>query len=183
MPAPKVEDRVLTHGRITLRPLTIEDVSPRYLNWLADPDVNRWLETRWEEQTRQKVVAFVSKCSVDGSTLWGIFAEDAGHIGNIKLSQAHPRHSYAEVSYFIGQRDQWGKGYATTAVKLVCEYAFKALRLHRVQAGCYGGNKASARVLKKSGFSSEGQMHRQLKTEHGWDDHHMFGRICEQVVL
>jgi hypothetical protein len=32
---------------ISLRLVVLEDCTPRYLRWLQDPEVNRYLETRW----------------------------------------------------------------------------------------------------------------------------------------
>lgn len=176
-------DLCLEHGRLSLRPLTQDDVTDRYVGWLNDPEVNRFLETRWETQTAAKVADFLAGIHASGSYLWGMFVPDAGHIGNIKLGPIRPHHACADCSYFIGERSQWGRGYATTAVKLVCEFGFRKLRLHRIQAGCYGGNKGSQRVLRKAGFAFEGQSHEALRTENGWDHHMLFGRVAHGITL
>jgi len=34
-------------GQVTLRPVTLADVTPAYVAWLNDPEVNRYLETRF----------------------------------------------------------------------------------------------------------------------------------------
>lgn len=176
-------DLLLERDRLTLRPLTQEDVTDRYVGWLNDPEVHRWLETRWETQTAAKVAEFLAGVHASGSYLWGMFVPEVGHIGNIKLGPIRQHHECADCSYFIGERSQWGKGYATAAVKLVCEFGFKKLRLHRIQAGCYGGNKASQRVLRKAGFAFEGTSQRALKTPNGWDHHEHYGRISEGILL
>lgn len=164
-----------------LRPLTKDDVGPTYLGWLNDPEVNRWLETRWTEQSIPKILAYIARNYAEGSHLWAI--EVGGkHIGNIRLSHADAVHSHSDIAYFIGERSEWGRGHATRAVKLVANYAFK-LGIHRVQAGAYEGNVASQRVLKKAGFALEGRLHRALKTDNGWADHFLFGRVKEQVSL
>jgi [ribosomal protein S5]-alanine N-acetyltransferase len=176
-------ERTLTDGVVSLTPITTKHVTPAYVAWLNDPHVNRWLETRWEAQTLDAVRAYVQTALADKRVHLFAIEVEGKHIGNIKLGPVNERHSNADISYFIGERTYWGHGHATRAVKLICDYAFNALKLHRVQAGAYEGNNASKRVLTKAGFSFEGRLRRALKTEHGWADHHVYGRCCEQVAL
>ncbi len=168
--------------QVVLRSLTHDDVTARYVAWLNDPEVNRWLETRHTEQTIERVRTFVKDCNdATGSHLWGITI-DGKHIGNIKLGPINPIHSYADLSYFIGDREEWGKGYATDAVRIAVKLGF-AMGLHRIQAGVYGQNHASRRVLRKAGFAVEGFHVRQLKTANGWDDHFWYARLAESNVM
>ncbi len=167
---------------VVLRPLTIDDCTEQYVAWLNDPEVNRWLETRHTIQDIDTVRAFVRNNTLPDRHLFAIIVESK-HIGNIKLGPIHPVHSYADVSYFIGDREEWGKGYATQAVKQVCEFGFRKLGLHRIQAGLYGANEASRKVLRKAGFSVEGCWRRQLKTTNGWDDHWWYARLSEANIL
>ena len=39
------------------------------------------------------------------------------HIGNIKLGPINFIHKRGETSYFIGEKELWGKGYTTLAIK------------------------------------------------------------------
>ncbi len=171
----------LADGPVTLRPLTKDDVGPRYLGWLNDPEVNRWLETRWTKQDEATIRNYLVRQDAAGAHLWAIMV-GGKHIGNIKLGPVDGAHSHADVSYFIGERSEWGKGHATRAVNLVVSFAWKK-GIHRVQAGAYERNIASHRVLKKAGFALEGRLHRALKTENGWCDHFLFGRVHDQVSL
>jgi RimJ/RimL family protein N-acetyltransferase len=169
-------------GEVTLRPVTLADCTQRYVDWLNDPDVSRWLETRYEVQTLDKVKAFWKEQQKKDRAFLAICV-DGQHIGNLKIGPVHPVHNFADISYFIGERAQWGKGYATSAVKQACLMAFKDKRVHRLQAGVYGRNEASKNVLRKAGFAYEGALCRQLKTEHGWDDHHWYGRLSNGSAL
>ncbi len=166
----------------TIRPLTVKDCTQRYVDWLNDPEVSRFLETRWQAQTLETITAFVKANTLPDRHLFAICIGDL-HIGNIKLGPINSNHSYADVSYFIGDRAHWGKGHATQAVKLVSEFGFKNLRLHRLQAGVYARNQASQKVLRKAGFSNEGVWYRQLKTENGWDDHIWYARMAGGSAL
>lgn len=60
----------------------------------------------------------------------------------------------AEVGYWIGE-PFWNKGIATKAVELITGYAFNTLHLHRLFAGVFDTNPASAKVLSKAGYTLE----------------------------
>lgn len=69
----------------------------------------------------------------------------------------------AELGYWVGV-PYWGQGYATEAASAVVGFAFSALGLHRVHAGVFSRNKASAKVLRKVGLKREGRLrHHHLK--------------------
>lgn len=168
-------------GKIQLRTIEPSDCTQEYLNWLEDPQVNRFLETRWEKQDLPKIRAFVEDMrSSTHSCRFAIIAlPQKKHIGNIKVGPIHPHYSHADVSYFIGDRSSWGKGYATEAIRLVTEWAFTELGLHKVQAGVFDENIGSIKALQKAGFSQEACFKENLTSPVSgkYCDHLMFGRI------
>jgi RimJ/RimL family protein N-acetyltransferase len=167
--------------KVTLRLVTMEDCSERYVSWLRDVEVSRYLETRWAEQDLDSVRAFVgSMIDSAHSYLFAIVENERElHVGNIKIGPIQERHSYADISYFLGDRTVWGKGLATEAIRLVTFIAFERLGLHRVQAGLYEGNVGSSRALEKAGFTLEGRMKKQLRGPDGWEDHLWYGLLRE----
>lgn len=174
----------LVRDDVRLRLVELSDCGDRYVSWLLDPDVNRYLETRWAEQTLDTVRSFVSSMIASpDSYLFAIFVADQ-HIGNVKLGPVESRHLYADVSYFIGERSAWGKGYATTAVRLATRFGFERLGLHRVQAGFYESNVGSQRVLEKAGFLYEGRLKSKLRQsrDSAWEDHLWYGALRESWV-
>jgi [ribosomal protein S5]-alanine N-acetyltransferase len=173
-----LEDR-FQGARVTLRLVTLDDCSERYVEWLEDPEVNRYLETRWSRHTLDSVRSFVSeKLSSLDSYLFAILERaNQAHVGNIKIGPIHPRHAFADVSYFIGDRASWGRGLATDAIKVVTRIGFERLGLHRVQAGLYAGNVGSRRALEKAGYVFEGCLKGQLRTADAWEDHVCYGLL------
>ena len=89
--------------------------------------------------------------SSENNILYGMIL-DQKHIGNIKIGPINWNHMAADVGYFIGSRDAWGKGLATEAVRRVTEFAFEELKLNKCNAGVYSGNPGSIRVLEKAGY-------------------------------
>lgn len=58
-----------------------------------------------------------------------------------------------DVSYMIGDEASRGRGYATEALKAMCEIAFGELGVDEVVARILPGNDASKRVALRGGFS------------------------------
>lgn len=166
----------------TLRLVTMEDCSERYAAWLADPEVNRYLETRFRPQPLGAVRDFVAGLLTDpASYLFAICDRtDDRHVGNIKVGPIHPEHRHADISFFIGERDRWGRGLAADAIRSITQIGFERLGLHRLQAGAYSGNEGSRRALLKAGYQEEGRFRRQLLGPEGWEDHLWFALLREE---
>jgi RimJ/RimL family protein N-acetyltransferase len=176
----------LKGGGVDLRLVTLDDCTPRYLAWLDDPEVNRFLETRWREQSLGSVREFVAAMlESENDYLFAIeHAASRTHIGNIKVGPVNRNHFHADVSYFIGEKQYWGKGYATEAIALATQFAFERLKLNRVQAGLYQENAASGRALEKVGYVLEGTFRRQLRTASNgeWQDHLWYGLLKDEWI-
>jgi RimJ/RimL family protein N-acetyltransferase len=54
-------------------------------------------------------------------------------IGLVALTGAEAETGGAELDLYIGEKDCWGKGYGTEAIRLICRYGFDRMRLHRIQ--------------------------------------------------
>ena len=65
--------------------------------------------------------------------------------------------SQAELGYWIGV-PFWGNGYATEAAGAVIAYGFQKLKLERIFASHFKGNRQSGRVLQKIGMRHEGSV-------------------------
>jgi RimJ/RimL family protein N-acetyltransferase len=56
----------------------------------------------------------------------------------------------------IGEKDCWGKGYGTAALREVLRVAFAEMKLHRVYLHAFPGNARGMRCYEKCGFRREG---------------------------
>lgn len=94
--------------------------------------------------------------------------EYAGNIGLVPETDVYRKS--AELGYFIGE-PFWNKGITTEAIKHICEFAFQNLDIIRIHCGVYEYNKASQRVLEKSGFEKEGVFKKAIfKKSRIWDE-------------
>ncbi len=78
-------------------------------------------------------------------------------IGYCRLTVTDWRVSSAEMGYFLHQQ-AWGQGFATEAGEALLALGFLELPLHRITAGCWSANMASARVMEKLGMRREGYL-------------------------
>ena len=74
------------------------------------------------------------------------------------------------LSYKI-DRTLWGRGYGAEAIGAAADWAFRVLKLHRVEANIMPRNLASRRAAEKAGFEEEGLSRRYLKINGVWEDH------------
>jgi len=68
----------------------------------------------------------------------------------------------AWVGIGLGERDYWGNGYGTDAMRLMLRYAFTELNLHRVTLGVFEYNTRAQQSYKKAGFTLEGRLRSEL---------------------
>jgi len=167
--------------RVSLRPVTLADVGERYRGWLNDPDVNRYLETRFSVWTLDSIEGFVrSKRTADGEFLLAICLPAGGeHIGNLKIGPINPHHRYADLSLFIGEKQHWGRGLATEAIRLASGFAFGSLGLHKLEAGAYAANAASIRAFERCGYKREGLRRGHFMSDGRWTDMVLLGLLAE----
>ena len=144
--------------RLLLRSMTVADVSQDYVDWLNDPEVNRYLEVRHAVQTLEGCKSYVAGMeSSEADFLFGVFLLETGrHIGNTRLGFINSRHQRAQLSLFIGDRSCWGKGYATEIIRAVTAWGFETQGLEKIDAGCYAENLGSLRAFLKCGYQVEG---------------------------
>lgn len=76
----------------------------------------------------------------------------------------------AFVGLEIGNRNDWGKGYGTDAMKIMLRFAFTEINLRRVTLNVFEYNPRGIRSYEKVGFQHEGRTRGALlKDGQRWD--------------
>jgi [ribosomal protein S5]-alanine N-acetyltransferase len=168
---------MLRSERLVLERFTPEFITDAYVRWMNDPEVRRWLVSGAAgETTRADLQAYVA--SIPPDAIQFAMLHQGTHIGNIKIYDWDPEHRRMEVGYLVGERECWGRGFATEAVRRVVDFCFDDLRLHKMTSGCFAGHEASARVLMKAGFTLEGTLRDHFLIAGRWIDFRRFGRVA-----
>jgi len=161
---------VIAGERIRLEPPRRE-YAATYIRWFADRLVTRYLVVRYPPSLKKEEEWLEQVASDPDGVLWAMArATDGALIGSVGLDKIVWRHRHADLGYAIGERDQWGKGFATEAVKLATAYAFLELGLEKVLAGVVAPNEASRRALERNGYKQCALFRRDRYVEGRWHD-------------
>lgn len=168
--------------RLYLRGLTPEDAQGNYLRWMNDPEVTRFLESRYKPHTEASLRSYIEKISADPDYVFCAICtkDDHRHIGNIKLGPIDWNHRRAESGLLIGEKDCWGQTYAIEAYKIMARHAFFTLNLNKITTGAYAAHEASVKVCLRCGFIEEGRRRGHIFFEGEYSDLVVFGTLREE---
>lgn len=157
----------LSSEKTALRPIALSDSSAAYLSWMNDREVTKGLETGIFPTTKEDLDSFLKSitASKNNVMLAIVDRESDTHIGNIKLGNINWIHRHAELGILIGEKKFWGKGHGTEACKLVVDYAFAQLNLHKVWLAVFSDNPGAYNIYHKMGFREEGRLREHVFTE------------------
>lgn len=163
---------VLNTDRFELRELGVDDVSQRYVDWLNDPQVNRFLEVRHQTNSLESLKTFIGDIVKSADDfMFGIFTRDTHrHIGNIRLGPINRQYRRAVTGLLIGELDWWGKGVALEVIQVVSDWGFAAQNLHKIEAGCYSTNMASVTAFTRAGYREQGRLKEHFIDQGNWVD-------------
>ena len=147
----------LESERLYYYPISLNHCSQRYVDWLNDPKVYQFLETGGD-YTMSKLKNYLSEiCKNPQIFFWGIHKKENGkHIGNIKIDPINTKHGYGEYGILMGDKIEWGKGYAFEASMTVIDFSFNILRLRKMCLGVVNENYPAMNLYNKLGFKVEG---------------------------
>lgn len=153
---------------IYLTPLSMDDISEKYVEWLNDPVVCRDNSHGSVRNTLARTTDYVE--SVQNSETTMAFAirlkSSAEHVGNVSLQKIDRGNESAELAILIGEKAAWGLGVGTDAYRLLIDYGFNELNLNRICSGQTTRNSAMIRVCEKVGMKKEGVL-RQAMVKNG----------------
>ncbi|MGP4071751.1 GNAT family N-acetyltransferase [Piscibacillus sp. B03] len=154
--------------RIYLRKLSKDDIKTLY-KWHNDVEVFTNMRSSLDLYNHDELEEFYDKIK-EGKSFIIVDQESQQEIGNISLVGLNFRQRHAEVLLLIGEKDYWGQGYGKEAFKLLLNYAFNELNLHRVSLKVFSFNQKAFQMYEKFGFQVEGKL-REAFFRHGeWHD-------------
>lgn len=142
--------------RLYLRPLEEEDID-RCLVWINDPEITAMVALRFPFNRAREREWFATLYKDDRNIALAIVLKDGDrHIGNCGLHQIAYPNRHAQFGIMIGEKEEWDEGYASEASRLILDYGFDQLGLHRISLQVYAYNLRAQRVYEKLGFTREG---------------------------
>jgi ribosomal-protein-alanine N-acetyltransferase len=138
----------------------MEDADVIFDKYAQDPDVTKyltWRPNRSVRETREFLQASLAAWREGRAYHWTIVRkEDQELMGMINAKVEN--HKW-EVGYVLA-RAYWGKGYMTEALRKLVAWALEQPEISRIWSVCDIENRASGRVMEKSGMRREGTLPR-----------------------
>lgn len=156
---------------VRLAALDIEKVPEIWARWNRDSEYQQLLD--WGPSkiyTMSQIKEWLEK-SGSRSCCFSIHSlEDDQVIGFVELDGLNFTGGDGWVGIGIGERDFWGKGYGTDAMRVLLRFAFEELNLNRVSLNVFEYNERAIKSYQKIGFQIEGRQRQALnRFDRRWD--------------
>jgi RimJ/RimL family protein N-acetyltransferase len=170
-------------GKLTvLREFRTSDLDD-YLSVAGDDRVTTWMafDSYDRAKAEQNLAGIVDRSVLENRPDYMLAVtrpDDDRVIGFGRIAPSGPW--TAKLGYAIGA-DHWGRGYATDAARALLRFAFDSLDRHRVTAAIGPENEASIAVVKRIGFTYEGQLRDHVFTNGAWRDSRLYSLLEDEL--
>lgn len=148
---------VVRGERVLLRPVQPRDKEDR-LAYGRDPEFHRAVGGDPERAGRPLTDADVERwyAQLRGEALYWVVEAGGRMVGTARLHAVDTRHRRARYAVGLFAPEHRGRGLGAETTRLVLEYAFRVLRLHRVELRVLEFNTRAIRTYERCGFVREG---------------------------
>ncbi|MDD2228142.1 MAG: GNAT family protein [Candidatus Cloacimonetes bacterium] len=172
-------------SRIYLRALEPEDYTIT-IKWRNDEEITKALGGNhfFVSQAREKIWV-EDKSLNDGYNIYLAIClrEDGKMIGFTSINNIDCRNLKAEWGgTIIGEKDFWGKGYATEAAKLMLDYLFEQYPMHKCYGYCLEDHKITEKMLLSLGFTLDGLVRDDVYKDGEFKSKLLFSILKEEYV-
>jgi RimJ/RimL family protein N-acetyltransferase len=165
---------LLEGKNLNLRIVEKEDL-PLVAEWFNDPNFSGRFDPIDSQQSRTEIEKKYGNLSSEEK--WFIIEKKDGT--KIGFIGHFPDRNNLEIGYALIPSER-GKGYGTEAVLVMVDYLFLSKNIVRIQAGTNVENKASQKVLEKTGFQKEGINRKILFVRGKWTDFYNYSILREE---
>ena len=175
---------MLSSNRLQFRKMAENDIE-KYHSWRNDVDVMKTTSPSLDLNSLNETRHFVENIILNSTSSKSYIIEEIeGNtaIGVTSLINIDPKNRNAECIIDIGEKGVWGKGYGTEALKILLEYAFLELNLHRVSLRVFSLNEKAIHIYNKLGFMKEGVIRESLYRDGKWHDIIIMGVLKREYL-
>lgn len=150
---------MFTGKLVRLVALDIENDSKMLAEWFQDSEFQRlWNSEVALRYNPAQIKTYLEDEIVRAHMFMIERLEDGRKIGQIDLSGFNWTVGNAWVGIGIADRELWGMGYGTDAMRILLRYAFEELNLKRVTLNVFDVNPRGIASYEKAGFRHEGRI-------------------------
>ncbi|MBC7262948.1 MAG: GNAT family N-acetyltransferase [Chloroflexi bacterium] len=155
--------------KVRLRAIERSDI-PTFVRWFNDREVTRYLNRHEPMSMAEEERWFERQVEHPDGIIYAIETMDGIHIGNIGLHGINWKNRSATLGIIIGEKDYWGQGYGSDAIRTLLSVAFEEMNLNRVELVAFDFNARAIRCYEKCGFTVEGREREVLFREGKYHD-------------
>lgn len=168
---------------LILREIMPEDTDAIYAIF-SDDEVTRYYDLvtmRRRKEAEELIDFFDQRFESESMIRWGITRKaDDVVIGTCGYVLLHKHRG--EIGYDL-RRSEWRKGIMSEAIDAIVDFGFHEMGLQRVEALVMPENVASARLLRKLGFTEEGTLRDYDHFKSAFHDMRCFSLLKQEYVL
>lgn len=163
-------NRTLESDRLYLRPLVSEDSDFYYSNMMNE-EVRRLTGTQ-RIFTKQMIENYIEETQNESDRvhLLIVLKEEDLIIGEVALQDIDYVNRNSNIRVALFNEADFSKGFGTEALKLLLNYGFGVLNLHRIELNVYSYNARAIKAYEKLGFIQEGIQREVLYYNHQYHD-------------
>lgn len=152
------------------------------LNYYSDDGPEMSEAVSLERTTRY--LERISKVSLDNDIIhFAIHTKhDLNLIGFCMIAFIDKHNGKCKVGITIGDKEQWGKGYAREALTAIIDFCFNELYLNRIGAEIYEFNTRSLRLFEGLGFKHEGRIRQAVYKQGQFFDEILLGLLKKEYA-
>jgi len=130
--------------------------------WFSDEEVTRWLgPPNLPSRAQQGKFIEMASASGDDAKYFAIETLDGKLVGDCGLRKIDWKSRKAEFFLTIGEKQLWGKGLGSDALRIAIRLAFDKLNLNRLWLTTLVNNSRAVRCYEKCGFVREGLLRQE----------------------
>lgn len=143
-------------NNVKLREINIEDTK-NIIKWRNNPNVKKNFCIQ-QDMTEEMHQNWFNNKILTGEVVQFIIIDNDSNkpVGSTYLRDIDKHNKKAEFGIFIGEEDARGRGIGTVSTKLILEYGFKKLGLHKIFLRVFSNNNSAIKSYEKAGFIYEG---------------------------
>lgn len=151
--------------KVVLRSYREEDIDVA-LKYVNDKELKRYLVnnipfpmTKWEEEE------WVKSQKANSEGLYNFAIEDIEsnkYIGGCGIQNVNWLVRVATVGIMIGDKDYWGRGYGTDAMKVLIDFIFNDMNMSKIRLSVFSFNERARKSYEKCGFEVEGVLKNEI---------------------
>jgi [ribosomal protein S5]-alanine N-acetyltransferase len=143
----------------------------------SDPGIRQWhARSLTKEEAEQWIVTRARRWQEELGADWAVTMASRV-IGRAGLKRIDLAEGLGEVAYWVLPGCRRGR-VATNALRLVSDWAFDRLGLHRMELMHSTRNPASCRVAELAAYALEGTKRQETLHPDGWHDMHLHARLA-----